>query len=390
LPIRDRDEDDRRLDELIRRASRPPIDPLAVNRLAQRWQRELAAPSLSRFWITLAAAACVAFLATALPLYMSRPGDANRQGAEGELPNDVPSLRSSEPGTQKLDSPKIVQKAANETGEAPQPTPYERLIMISALRQPPNVARRPPRFVRRDLVNHLSSLDQVDDQTAEQIGIKLDISAAELEREVGQLCLVLRGPRREKAVKLLGHIATGASLDILLRLWPQAAYQDHLTPAVAKLANRAVLANCYLRANSASSRQLLAASLVKQMSDGDVGLLIGLLTGSQQPAELAAALRQADKAIFDALFAALDSESRTNRLAAARALATLNAPEVSRRLMERVVAGERRQEALLALAASDEPTAVRFVSQANRHPVLATALKSALVQAGASPWSSGG
>jgi hypothetical protein len=134
----------------------------------------------------------------------------------------------------------------------------------------------------------------------------------------------------------------------------------------------------------------MAESFVQALTRDETGLLLDVMSRPQDSSELLAALRDADAKLAVALFAQLGSQDRSARYAAARALGALRNPEVTRRLVELVAIGERRAEALVALAASDEPAAIQFVSQVQRNAVLATALQSALVQAGTSqPWYGG-
>lgn len=380
-PTPDRSDEDQRLDALVRRASRTDVDRFALERLARQWRRNMDAPSRSSMWLPLAVAACIGLLATALVLFMARPWDDRQQGAQGD-PQSGPRSGQSKNEPEAVDSPKLAQSAAPEAGGVASATPYEQLVMVAALRQLPPTEKRPARSVRRDLVDRLSSLNEVDDQTARRFATDLGVCPLELEREVGRLCLVLRGPRRDRAVELLGRVVTRESLDVLLHLWAQSAFQERLTPIVARLAGQNVLAQCYVKAGSSGSRAILAASLIERLNPGDFGLLIELLVRTRQSPELLAALRQADASLAGPLLAALDHESRTVRYTAAQALGALNRPEVTRRLIDRVASGDRRREALLALASSDEPIAVQFIARAKAHTGLANALRSAFVQAG--------
>jgi rRNA processing protein Krr1/Pno1 len=61
-------------------------------------------------------------------------------------------------------------------------------------------------------------------------------------------------------------------------------------------------------------------------------------------------------------------------MAAARVLGGLNEPEVSRRLIEMVLRGAYRQEALVALLSSSEDSARRFLENAEREVSLAATL----------------
>jgi hypothetical protein len=400
LPLPDRNEDDERLDDLVRRAVRVDVDPLALDRLAEHWDRQWNRRSWARTWFPLAAAACVLLATGIVLLIVLRQGRGpvvttqgpqngavpHESNAEASQSRNSPRLASDRAGPPRKHQP-LAPRAREDRAEV---TPYEQLVMVVAMRDSPSADVRQARSVRREIIQHLSDLKRVDAETAEQMAADLNAPLADLERELGQLCTFLRGPRRQKAVELFGKIASRESLDVLLRLWIQPAHQDQVAPAVARLAEPAVLAKCYLQAETSASRQVLAAALAQQLAAGDAGLLIELLNRAPRSAELVAALRSAEASIVDALFAELDAESRPARYAAARALAALDRSDVTRRLIERVAAGVQRQEALFALAASDEPAAVHFVSQASRNAVLATALQSALVQAGASPWSNGG
>jgi hypothetical protein len=73
----------------------------------------------------------------------------------------------------------------------------------------------------------------------------------------------------------------------------------------------------------------------------------------------------------------LHSRSASQRVAAALALGRLNQPAISRQLIATVLRGSCRQEALMALLASSEPSAQQFVMAAARDPLLSATLYSA-------------
>lgn len=380
------DNDDELLDALVRRACRGDVDPLALDRLASAWHREMDQGRRMRARIPLAAAACVAAIAGTLALFSLWPEDTVRQQVAQEdhgsqRRQDVADDGAAErPLENQPDDP-----AAPRQESPPEPTAYERLLVHAALQRQMAPAQRHALSVRRKLVEYLASLQQADARTAERIAADLGIDAAELEAELARLCRTLRGPRRERAIELLGQVATTAeSLTTLLQLWNQVAYQELLVDAVARLADPPTLAACYLQGGSPRVRRTLATGIVGRLTPGDGRLLVELLTRSRRPEELIAAVRRVDGPLYTALFAELDAENRAVRFAAARALAALNAPAVTRRLIDYVASGHRRQEALVALAESREPGAVAFVSQARGNAVLATALQSALVQSSTS------
>jgi hypothetical protein len=262
------------------------------------------------------------------------------------------------------------------------PTPYERLVMLAAFK--PHATSERPLSIRKELIRRLASVDHADVNAAKHLAAGLGISSEDLERELRGLCLNLRGLRRQAAIGLLSREATASSLNVLLELFGQPPHQEQVTPAIARLADRRTLARCYQEAGASTSRAILAESLMRQSTPGDVGLLLELLHRSRESTELLAALSHANNAVASALFAELAAPSRAVRYAAARSLGAMNRPEITRRLVDLVVRGERRQEALVALAGSDEPTAAMFVERVQRDAVLAAALQSALVQAGTS------
>jgi hypothetical protein len=77
---------------------------------------------------------------------------------------------------------------------------------------------------------------------------------------------------------------------------------------------------------------------------------------------------------LDKLFQGIRSKDVSQRIASAQALGRLDQPEVSRTLITMAVRGVNRQEALIALLSSSEPTARQFTAEAERNPSLSPAL----------------
>jgi hypothetical protein len=74
------------------------------------------------------------------------------------------------------------------------------------------------------------------------------------------------------------------------------------------------------------------------------------------------------------LFRCLRGPKAGERTAAALALGCLNRPEVSRELIAMIASGRYRQEAMIALLSSSEPTARQFVANAERNQMLQATL----------------
>jgi hypothetical protein len=74
------------------------------------------------------------------------------------------------------------------------------------------------------------------------------------------------------------------------------------------------------------------------------------------------------------LFQCLRSPQAARRIAAARVLGRLDQPAVSRELIAMVARGTFRQEAMIALLSSSEPTARQFLADAARNPMLSATL----------------
>jgi hypothetical protein len=393
------DKDDELLDALVRRACRGQADPQGLERLARMWHREMSRKRRPRAWVPLAAAACLAAVAGTLALSSLWPRDVVHRPAERGPRGSENAVDATQRGIAPPSPPNHAAPAAGGSegpgsgeredvpSETDEPTAYERLLARAALQRKAASIDRDVLAVRRRLVEQLTNLEveAIDDQTAEELTAELGVSKAELERELARLSLALRDPRREKAIELFGRVATsGESTPSLLQLWRQGLFQAYVAPALARLADAPTLAACYAQATAPHVRTVLAAGLVGRLGHGDGRLLLNVLAHCRHPEELLAAVRKANGPLTEALFAELNADSRAVRYAAARALGALNEPEVTRRLIEHVVSGNRRQEALVALAGSREPLAIAFLSQAKENAVLATALQSALVQSSTS------
>jgi hypothetical protein len=113
------------------------------------------------------------------------------------------------------------------------------------------------------------------------------------------------------------------------------------------------------------------------LARGDLRSVNIFLDRVEDPKTAAAALdclaRAPNPPVYTLLGCLHDSRAG-RRMAAARALGRLNQPAVSRELIAMAIRGVHRQEAMIALLASSEPTAQQFLAAAARNPNFSAAL----------------
>jgi HEAT repeat protein len=179
------------------------------------------------------------------------------------------------------------------------------------------------------------------------------------------------GPRRAAAIDLLGRLGTGRSVPVLARLAANPETQDPAVRALARLADSDTLAALAGSVPEDGLQQHLLAALVARGDARSVGLYLEFVRRPERTASALAALDRVADPPAGLLFELLNSPHQARRSSAALALGRIDGPEVSQRLRQMVIHDVQRREALLALAASPDPGASRFLALAQTDPSLA-------------------
>ena len=120
-------------------------------------------------------------------------------------------------------------------------------------------------------------------------------------------------------------------------------------------------------ADAALQQELLAALVARRDRRSMAVYLTLVYTRTTGEAALAALDRVADPPV-GLLFEFFDAPQQKQRRAAAVALGRLEDPEIPRRLIQMAVRDVKRPEVLVALVASADREAMRFVALAERDP----------------------
>lgn len=193
--------------------------------------------------------------------------------------------------------------------------------------------------------------------------------------------------RRRAALRLLSATGTGRALPALLEGYRSAELRRAAAEGVARLADAEALARLALEAEDGAVQGEMLAQLLQRPAGSAAPLVLGLMQDPRTAEALTGALRAvaADAALADALFRHLRAPRAHDRLAAARALAAINGPETTRRLIALAHADVTRREALYALLRCGGTEAAAFLAEAEHDPTLSSVLRLLRRPAGGPP-----
>ena len=182
--------------------------------------------------------------------------------------------------------------------------------------------------------------------------------------------------RRRAATALLCEIASRRSLPTLLAMLRAPSCPEHVLSAVLRLGNVETLERLARTTISPHVQYEILRALLGKDDPGLRAYLRLVRIPQVSSVALTAAGELSPKQI-DSIFARLSASRVADRLVAAMVLAQIHDPRVTEALATGVVRNESRFEALVALAASQDLSARRFLAAAEKNIFLAATVHAA-------------
>jgi hypothetical protein len=380
------------LDQLLAAADWQSPNPLVLARLEARWKAHRSA-SRRRRWLFWAGAAA-ACLVLGVGLWGMRAGLLLRQPRVPVIAKDSHTEpASTEPQTPHTTDDPV--KAPQDDDRAPPalvadndqrslsrpPNAYEALVFRAMTR------RTRPKPVATTVVAEPSSLEQLLDRLAAdpQTDAKADLAPLmadrkQLESDLVRIVQGASGPRREAAIRLLPKVAGRRCVPLLMELTASVATHAAAIETIAPLADSSTLGQLAAVEPWPALRARLTDELLARGDAEAVRGFLRLVAERTTREDAIAALKRAEKPPVDVLFSFLGGTQQSERLAAAVALGRLDGPVVTGRLIELAYSDASRQEALVALLASDGERASRFLNLAQQDSTLMAAVDAARYQ----------
>jgi HEAT repeat protein len=181
------------------------------------------------------------------------------------------------------------------------------------------------------------------------------------------------------AMRLLGEVGSSASVPELLRAVGETKLHTAAIDALSRIADAQTINQLVRDETSLELRRVLLAALLGRGEPASLSSYLSYVASKEYGATALAATELVSNPPMERLFAALNSTSEFDRLAAARVLGRIDGPETTQRLITLLEQGQNRQEACVALLSSRGEEAATFVSSAQTNPTLATLLQAASV-----------
>lgn len=370
------------LDELLRDAEWPEPRPAAVERLLSHW-RDVSAGRRPARWLRLASAVAAALVAGAIVWWIrsnlpDEPGDpVDRQAEErsDEQENKQVVRESPAPGPRNRDEiPREPERSEVASRDA---TPYERLVLLSVERRSRKTASAKPDNALERVIEKILS-----DPPTDMDELVRPLVAHRTVHEERLMTLILRssGERQRVLINLLGYVGSHRSVPLLVRLSRTEAGHVGAVQALIRLADPITLGELAHLEPDETLRRAIFAELISRRQPHALAVYLNFVRRRQTRESALAALDRSDGPPVEMLFRFLEGPDYPQRMAAAVALGHLDGPEITQRLIELVRHSSNRQEALAALLSSRGEDAVRFVSTAQRTPLLAAMISSARFQ----------
>jgi len=175
---------------------------------------------------------------------------------------------------------------------------------------------------------------------------------------------------RIAAIDLLSRVGTPVSVPWLVQLSQYPPTHEAATRALGRLADPRMVSQLIRRETSPNLRRELLGCLLLRRDFDSLCVYLSFV-GMPETSRLAAeALAASPRPPVDELLAFFASPRQEERTAAAVVLGRLDNPAVVARLVQMVRRDVHAREALMALAASEEPSALAFLASARRNDAL--------------------
>lgn len=395
------------IDRIIRDAVWPDIEPARAERLRRKWGeintlRKNRRRTRQRWLLSAAAMVLIAVSLALVYRVTSQPSDRRslppQPGRDLQLVDDTPhrdnntSDKDAVRGDHSMISVSTTPGPEKKVDFAAAGLLFYEQVLIAAAQRRFNQHRAkdgPAENRNNPLEGLILQLTHEADADAAELSQSLLGEREKYERQLGSMVQQSEGPRRVAAVRLLAHVATWRSLPLLSELRPWPPTRREVAMAVARLANPVALFRLSKSEPNPELRQKFMAALLEQGSAEAVGLFLHLVRDPTVSSAALESVSHVPNRPVDVLFGFLHSPRVQVRLAAARVLGQLNNPNVSQQLVRLVFSSDVGREALVALAASDEPLATEFVRRAQLDLSLASSMRAARYRVQSFPFKRG-
>lgn len=368
------------LDRLLQSAAWPEPEPERVARLEQRWRwlsRARARRKRRSRAVAWLAVAVGLLAAVALGWRLLRPSGKSEGTAPGwqtvATEQPPPQTAEQEPITQRPqdeplvnDLPQVRPEKVDSLAPSRPATAYEALVFRSITRNRRLAVQEPA-----DDLLELALRRRLSDSEADLDEVAKPLLAARQSYERALVWQVqdASGPRQVAAIELLGCVGSRQSIPLLIELSRRAPTHAPAMRALARLADPDTLGQLASLETDAKLQQELMAELLGRQDRRSVAAYLTLVSTRSTSQPALAALDCVQSAPAELLFEFFDAPQQRQRVAAAVVLGRLDDPEIPRRLIQMVAHDVRRPEALVALVASSDQEALRFVALAERDPM---------------------
>lgn len=368
---KNRFEPDEPLDQLLHRSSRSDVDADRIERLADEWQ------SISRRRVRVQAGltmmVCLTVGVGSFLAFRANPFDTPIVKPE-VLPERPPEL-DGEFVRRDDTAPNTDGGSPSEAGDAV----FDQLVCVAVERR---FAQRKDDKVQPE-PEPRESIDDVIALTAERLAQQqgYDDLVGRIKEEWSERELLTwmkaadDSESIDAAFHLLSRVVTSQSVPVLMRL--RSMHHERCTRLIAQVAGPQVLFRLAHEENDKALGRELAAALLRHSSRQSLYLFLQLVDNRRTSATALAAAAGVENLPMDLLLQSLSARSRKVRLTAAMVLAQSKDPQVSAQLLQLLRGTQTRRAAMVALVASDNDLARRFVDQASRDVYLAASVHAA-------------
>lgn len=357
------------LDRLLAGAEWPDPDPLRLARLQREWDHALLRERQRSRRIRLALAAAAVFV-TALGLWWISAGAPHEQLV-------APHERERETALETVES--RPRQADSHPGAGRAPTAYELLVLRAH-----DSRRATPRSdpLERTIQNLLSDSEADIDELVSPLLARRTID----ERRLLQSIPNASGERQIAELRILAAIGSSRSVPLLAQLSRSEPTRSAAVDGLKRLADSVALAKLASVEPDQQTRRELLTILLDRGDTASAAAFLDTVGDPRTTASAVAAFENSRQPPVDSLVSLLSAGDTEQKAAAAGLLGRTRHPEVIARLVALAKQDSTRQPALMALLASDDPQARRFLAELWAHPQMRSAVQLAQLQWQVAAW----